>query len=214
MPTIIDRRISFLFLGLIAFTAAPAGAATGDVHRVSNADTVNLRAGPSDESKVRGTVTRGSEVIELTREGSWLGIRVLRTGEEGWIFEQLMEPVTRSALGNGGPAVVEDVGFLRWSDGFNRLLRSINTDLRYPTVRTVEQSSTDSLRVTPTTDWLVNGSRDAHLMGAAAMYQMWKNHQNGAPVRLIMTDDRGQDYISIIDDGQVPNLSIVVPERP
>jgi hypothetical protein len=42
---------------------------------------------------VRGTVERGDEVIELTRRDNWLGVRVLRTGEEGWIFGYLLEPV-------------------------------------------------------------------------------------------------------------------------
>jgi len=214
MSALIDWRITALFWGFIALSGAPAGAAPGDIHRVTNADVVNLRAGPSDESNVRGTVERGDEMIELTREGGWLGVRVLRTGEEGWIFEQLMEPVARSTLGDGGPVSVEDVGFLRWSDGFNRLLRSINADLRYTTVRTVEQPNADSLRVVPTTEWLVNGSRDAHLMGAAAMYQMWKNHQNGAPVRLILTDDLGRDYVTISDENGAANLSISLPERP
>jgi hypothetical protein len=214
MAAMLEGRIG-LFLGIVlAMGGAAATAAPGDIHRVSNADVVNLRAGPSDDSNVRGTVEREDQVIELTREGSWLGVRVLRTGEEGWIYEQLVEPVARSTLGDGSPAPIEDIGFLRWSDSFNQLLRTVNAELGYATVQTVEQPSADLLRVVPTTDWLINGSRDAHLMGAAAMYQMWKNHQDGAPVGLVMTDDRGQDYISIVDDDRAANLSIMMPQRP
>jgi hypothetical protein len=40
---------------------------------------------------------------------------------------------------------------------------------------------------------------------------MWKNHQNGAPVRLIVVDDQGRDYITISDDKTEPNLSIAGP---
>ena len=58
--------ISVLALTLAAFGGASAEAAPGDIHRVVNADRVNLRAGPSDESSVRGTIERGDEVIELT----------------------------------------------------------------------------------------------------------------------------------------------------
>ena len=105
-------RISVLALALAAFGGTPAEAAPGDIHRVVNADQVNLRAGPSEESSVRGTIERGDEVIELTSSDNWLGVRVLRTGEEGWIFGQLLEPVARSTLGTGGPPPVEDVGFL------------------------------------------------------------------------------------------------------
>jgi Bacterial SH3 domain len=206
-------RIGVLALTLAAFGGAPAGAAPGDIHRVVNADLVNLRAGPSDDSSVRGTIERGDEVIELTRRDSWLGVRVLRTGEEGWIFGQLLEPVALSTLGTGGAPPVEDVGFLRLSEGFNRLIRSINADLGYPVVQEVQQPEADLLRVVPSSSWLINGSREAHLMAAAAIYEMWKNHQNGAPVRLVMVDDQGRDYITITDDEIGPNLSIALPAR-
>jgi hypothetical protein len=29
-------------------------------------------------------------VIELTRDGNWVGVRVLQTGEEGWIYGGLL----------------------------------------------------------------------------------------------------------------------------
>ena len=209
----IDWRLGLLAFAMVAFAGVPADAAPGDIYQVAHADKVNLRAGPSNEANVRGTVQQGDQVIELTRSENWLGVRVLRTGEEGWIFTELLEPVARSTLGNGAPAPVEDVGFLRWSEGFNRLLASINSDLRYPAVQKVEQPEPDLLRVVPTTEWLIDGSRDAHLMGAAAMYEMWKNHQNGAPVRLVMQDDRGRDYITIVDQDGTPNLSIRLPEH-
>jgi hypothetical protein len=204
---------SVLALALAGFGGAPAGAGPGDVHRVVNADLVNLRAGPSEESSVRGTLERGGEVIELARRDDWLGVRVLRTGEEGWIFEQLLEPVALSTLSTAGAAPVEDVGFLRLSEGFNRLIRSISADLGYPVVQEVQQPEADLLRVVPSSDWLINGSREAHLMAAAAIYEMWKNHQNGAPVRLVMADDAGNDYITIVDDEIGPNLSIGLPPR-
>jgi Bacterial SH3 domain len=206
-------RISVLALALAALAAAPAGAGPGDIHRVVNADLVNLRAGPSEESSVRGTLERGGEVIELTRRDDWLGVRVLRTGEEGWIFEQLLEPVALSTLGTAGAAPIEDVGFLRLSESFNRLIRSIGADLGYPVIHEVQQPEADLLRVVPSSNWLINGSREAHLMAAAAIYEMWKNHQNGAPVRLVMADDAGHDYITIVDDETGPNLSIGLPPR-
>jgi uncharacterized protein YgiM (DUF1202 family) len=205
-----------LGLGLAILGPLPAQAGPGDIHQVTNADVVNLRAGPSNESNVRGTVERGDEVIELTRENGWIGVRVLRTGEEGWVFGDLLEPVARTTLRiNGEPAepVVEDAGFLRLSESFNQLIRGINANLGYPVVQQVDQPEADLLRVVPSQEWLINGSREAHLMAAAAMYQMWKNHQDGAPVRLQMADEQGRDYITIVDGDNGPDLSIVRPER-
>ena len=58
---------------------------------------VNLRAGPTEESNIRGTVELDDEVIELTRDRNWIGVRVLQTGEEGWIYGGLLEQVTHEA---------------------------------------------------------------------------------------------------------------------
>ena len=80
----------------VALLGGAALAAPGDIHRVAGADVVNLRAGPSDESNIRGRVDQGDEVIELTGEGNWVGVRVLDTGEEGWIFGGLLERVARA----------------------------------------------------------------------------------------------------------------------
>jgi hypothetical protein len=212
MSAFIGWRPAALAGALATLTVTAADAAPGDIHRVTNADLVNLRAAPSNESNVRGTVERGDEVIELTRDDSWVGVRVLSTGEEGWIFGQLLDPVAHSTLGNGGAAPIEDVGFQRFSQDFNRLVRSINADLGYPMVQEVQQPEADLLRVQPTSQWLLNASREAHVMAAAAMYEMWKNHQNGGPVRLVLVDNQGRDYVTIADDDAGPNLSIALPE--
>jgi len=105
-------RGSLLGAVLLGILSGGALAAPGVIHRVAGADVVNLRAGPSDASNIRGRVDHGDEVIELTRDGNWVGVRVLQTGEEGWIYGGLLERVARSgllpgdtALGNGGMRV-------------------------------------------------------------------------------------------------------------
>src|ERR687892_1145754 len=179
-------RGSLLGAVLLGILSGSALAAPGDIHRVAGADVVNLRAGPTDASNIRGRVDQGDDVIELTREGSWVGVRVLETGEEGWIFGGLLETVSQSGLRPGVEGT--DAGFLQLSESFDVLMRRINTQLGFPVVDAVEQTGEGILRIVPTPQWLLNGSREAHMMAAAAMYQMWKNHQNSAPVRVVMTD--------------------------
>ena len=64
------RRPLGLLLGCVVLGLLSGGAlaAPGDIHRISGADVVNLRAGPTDASNIRGSV------------------RVLQTGEEGWVY--------------------------------------------------------------------------------------------------------------------------------
>ena len=197
----------------VALLGGAALAAPGDIHRVAGADVVNLRAGPSDESNIRGRVDQGDEVIELTGEGNWVGVRVLDTGEEGWIFGGLLERVAQSGLLPGDPGLMDegDGGFLQLSEGFDRLIRRINRGLGYRMVEQAAAVGDGVLQVTPTAAWLRAASRDSHLMAALAFYQMWKNHQNGRPVTMVMTDDQGADYIRIADGDRGPELALAAP---
>jgi hypothetical protein len=184
-------KLRTIFPTSLALTAAATGAAMaalGDIHRVAGADVVNRRAGPSDQTHVRGRI----------------GVRVLQTGEDGWIFGGLLETFPQSGL---SPAVERsDAGFLQLSESFV-LMRRINTQLGFPIVEVVEQTGEGTSRIVPTPEWLLNGSREAHMM-AAAIYQMWKNHQNSAPVGVVMADAAGEDYITIRDEASGPSLSI------
>jgi Bacterial SH3 domain len=206
-------RGSLLGSVVLALLCGSALAAPGDIHRVSGADVVNLRAGPTDASNIRGKVDQGDEVIELTREGNWIGVRVLQTGEEGWVYGGLLERVTQSGLlprdaaaGNDG-----DAGFLQLSEGFDRLIRRVNADLGYRMVEEATPVAEGVLQVQPTAAWLRSGGRDAHIMGALAFYELWKNYQNGRPVTLVMTDEQGRDYIRIADSDLGPELATTAP---
>lgn len=204
------RLLAFcLSAGLLTLPGAQPLAATGDIHRVAEAELVNLRAGPSNEANVRGRLQQGDEVIELTRDGNWIGVRALATGEEGWVFGDLLEPVARTTLGaEAAPAT--DAGFRHLSESFDRVIHGIDQDLGYPMVQAVDQPSERELRVVTTEDWLINTSRDAHLMAATAIYQMWKNHQNGERVQVVMVDPQGREYVTIADLDNGPELSVAM----
>jgi hypothetical protein len=206
-------RGSVFGMAVLGFLSGTALAAPGDIHRVTGAEVVNLRAGPTDASNIRGTVDQGDEVIELTRDGNWVGVRVLPTGEEGWIYGGLLERVAQSGLlpGDAGVGSGGDAGFLQLSEGFDRLIRRVNGDLGYPMVQDAAPVAEGVLQVRPTAAFLRSSGRDAHLMAALAFYELWKNYQNGRPVTLVMTDEQGNDYIRITDSDLGPELAIAAP---
>jgi hypothetical protein len=152
-------------------------------------------------------------VIELTRDGNWVGVRVLQTGEEGWIYGGPLERVAQSGLLPGDAALDDggDAGFLQLSEGFDRLIRRVNDDLGYPMVEDAAPGADGVLQVQPTAAWLRSGGRDAHMMAALAFYQLWKNYQDGRPVVLVMTDEQGREYIRIADGDFGPELVIAAP---
>ncbi len=196
-------------IGVAAALALPAAAAPGDIHTVTG-EKVNLRAAPSDNASIRSTVTRGDEVIELKQEGSWIGVRSMRTGEEGWVFGDLVKRRTPSTLGgasSAGGSAGSDAGFGRISSGFDELLANINNQLGYRFAERVEQSGNGALRVIPTQEWLYNTSREAKLYATLALYEMWKNHNNGRPVSVALGSP-GSSAIAIEDSGRGPELSL------
>jgi hypothetical protein len=183
-------------LALATIGPTPAPAATGDTHRVVG-ERVNLRAGPSDDANVRTQVVQGEELLELARDGSWYGVRVLRTGEEGWIFGDLIAPVATTTLGGGGGASIASAGFGDLSRDFDRLMGQLSRRHGFPLFDDIRQVEGNTLEVPITAQWLRAGSADEHLLAATAIYQMWKNHQNSAPVRVLVLEPGGERYITI-----------------
>jgi uncharacterized protein YgiM (DUF1202 family) len=200
MNSLIKQSLSGL-CGL-AITAS-AIAATGDIYRVSSAK-VNLRNGPSDTNSVLTTVKRDTELLELRRDGSWLGVRVMTTGEEGWIYDNLVEKQKQSRLQSPIPALT----FKDISPDFDQLIGRIGSYLGYPIVSGLEQPEAGTLRITASPDWLLRKSTDAHLMAATMFYQMWRDNQEGRPVKLILSDNQGDDYIVVADSDDGPQLTV------
>ncbi len=193
-------------LGLI-FSVALAGAALawpGDVYKVTG-ERVNLRAGPTDQAPVRSQVLQGEELIELAQQGRWLGVRVARTGEEGWVFSELVRRTAQTTLGRR----VSTANFSRYSREFDGLIEAINGELGFPMVAALDQGPNNTLRVTPTPEWMLGTGRDAKLYAAVALHQMWRNH-TGRPANVAMLMNN-TPFLSVSDTSTGPVIVYDVP---
>ncbi len=204
------RRLCALGLGAVALaalamptTTTPASANPGDTYTITG-DRVNVRSGPNDRASIRTTVRRGDELLELRQDGGWTGVRVLRTGEEGWVFSDLLRQRSASTLGSGGN---ERSSFARYSSGFDRLIGRVNDELGYRFADRIDTGEDGLLRVTPTQEWLFNTSREAKIYAAMALYEMWKNHNNGRPVSVAL-GARGMNPITIEDGTNGPLMEL------
>jgi hypothetical protein len=187
----------------VIFLSANAWTSPGDIQEVT-AERANLRAGPSDKAEALGQVQRGDELIELQRQGDWLGVRVIRTGEEGWVHGNLVQLSSATRLGRE----TEPAGFKDLSPGFDSLIRNIEEHYGYQMVDRVEITENRTLRVVPTREWLVYGGRQDHLLAALAFYQMWKENQNDQPVNVSLMDEKGGQYVTVSDGSSGPSLTI------
>jgi len=187
---------------VLALGSTSALAETGDVYQVTG-EKVNLRSGPSDNASIRSTVSQGVELIELKREGSWIGVRVEETGQEGWVFSELVRRVASTDLDSAAGDA-----FARISPEFDRLLADIGGRTGYGFIRRVQQTDGNRLRVSPTQAWMDRADLDAKLMTVLAIYEMWKNHNNGRAVDVDMVDRRGNRLLGIADGASGPQLTV------
>jgi hypothetical protein len=205
------KPLAYLLPVAGALAAGPAFAAAGDVHHITG-EVVNLRAGPTDDANVRGTLHRGDEVIELRREGKWVGVRSTGTGAEGWVYSGLMRMDRPSGI-SGSTAAPAPPLFRSYSENFDALISDLSNRFGYPIFDKVEQVGTDTLRLVPSPAFLANGSREAHLLAALAVQQMWKNYHNGQPVGVMLTGEGGRDYVSLGDRGPAGPAISITPAR-
>jgi len=190
--------------------AGSAGAGPGDIHQIE-ADRVNLRSGPSEKANIRTTLMRGDRVVEIRRDGQWVGVRDIDTGAEGWIYEDLLQVASPSSFGDPNVALGgTEAGFQTYSKGFDSLMASIGQRLGYQIFDEVERIDNNRLRLIPSADFMRGGSQDAHLMAALAVHQMWKNHQDGRPVSVTLMGASGEEYVTIDDMSEAgPALEVL-----
>ena len=87
-------------------TEAPAESLAIDTHWYVNADTLNLRQGPSTETAVVDKLYRGEEVLILGLEGDWANV-FYHTGNTGYINVNYLVN-TRAAAMEGAPVSAPD----------------------------------------------------------------------------------------------------------
>jgi len=199
---------AWLLASALALVAGAAQAEPGDILRVS-AERANLRSGPSDADTIRSQVQQGDELIEIRRDGNWLGVRVMRTAEEGWVFADLVDRVQTSQL-DGSNGVITDSGFQALSPEFDVLMGRMGQQFGYRLVDSVHQDSSNELRIVPTPEFLLYGGRDAHVAATLAIYQMWKNHQDNGAVAVTLVSEDGRPYVTIRDQASGPNLLVPI----
>lgn len=202
---------------LAAGVGGTALAAPGDIHQVQP-ERVNLRAGPSEQNNIRTTLVQGEEVIEIRREGDWVGVRSLRTGAEGWIYGNLLDQVAQSGLGGAGlgqaggmgmQAQDMDMGFRQYSRGFDAMLGTLGRSIGVESLfERVGQGNDGALELVATDAFLRNAGRDVHALTALAVHQMLKNHQGGRPVAVRMLGADGNGYVDVSDLNGAAELAI------
>jgi hypothetical protein len=105
---------------------------------------------------------------------------------------------------------VSAAGFGKYSRDFDGLIETINGELGYPMVAAIDQGANNTLRVTPTPEWMLNTGRDAKLYAALALHQMWRNVSGGRPANVAMVYN-GTNFLTVSDTGTGPVLGYEVP---
>ncbi|MEM3580393.1 MAG: type-F conjugative transfer system secretin TraK [Candidatus Bathyarchaeia archaeon] len=90
------RKINVLAIALVIFMTVVVFAKEGDLWQtVGNA---TVRNEPSVNSEVVSYLKQGVIVQELEQQGSWIKIKSVKTGKEGWVHKSLLAPVTKEQV--------------------------------------------------------------------------------------------------------------------
>lgn len=86
-----------LMIVLIAFSV-PLAADPGDIHFVGTLQ-VEVKTGPSEESKTQFIIALGRKVVEFETRGEWLWVGIDRTGgKDGWVRKSDLSPTDPDGL--------------------------------------------------------------------------------------------------------------------
>ena len=87
-------RAASLAGSLVVLLGGVALAAQGD-SLVVTGEVVNVRAGPGSNAPILRQVKRDDQAVELTRQGSWVQVRLPDGDAVGWIHGSLLATVVR-----------------------------------------------------------------------------------------------------------------------
>lgn len=95
-------RFATLAGSLAMLLGGAALAAQGDALVVTG-DVVNVRAGPASDAAILRQVNRDDQVVEMTRQGNWVQVRLPDRDSVGWIHGSLLATVVRGPAAPTAP---------------------------------------------------------------------------------------------------------------
>ncbi|WP_299416502.1 SH3 domain-containing protein [uncultured Sulfitobacter sp.] len=134
------RRLALVLAFLFATTAALAQSYTP--HGMSDGY-LNMRAGPGTSHGIIKRLYPGDELTPMSKRGGWLQVRLLRTGEKGWVSQRF---VKRVDVTNGPLMYVQPT-----SDGFLNLRKGPGT--RYGIIYPME-TGTEVRQIGRSGNWI------------------------------------------------------------
>lgn len=95
------RTVAFAsVLALVGVVPTQAATQFMQVVNVSNNDVLNMRAGPTTNSDVIGSIPHNGQTVVVTgnKQGSW--VEVSWAGQNGWVNQRFLQPVQQASNRN------------------------------------------------------------------------------------------------------------------
>jgi len=168
-------------------------AVTGDTLYVQ-ANTVNMREGPSTTHPVIMKLHKGHKLIEISRRGSWVEVGAERTnGKIGWIHSSLVG----EKHSDGSTTAPETPEFKRFESAFNQLNAKIRRSTGYNFFTKSENLGDGIVQVTATDVWLSAPLADRK-SNLRTIYDMWDAaEKSDLPIAVYVVDEYGNQRMSL-----------------
>ncbi|NNE37125.1 MAG: SH3 domain-containing protein [Gammaproteobacteria bacterium] len=159
---------------------------------VITGDIVNLRSGPSIESRIVKRLVNDDEVIEISRYEDWVEVATNNKRlDYGWIHDSLMETID----GTPASSSSENEEFITFRTHFVTFIKKVESQTGITPFTEVEQLDAGSLQLTSSDDWisLDPQQRDNIL---SEVFDLWRNYvATGLSVLVEVIDENGEQHM-------------------
>ena len=100
--------------------------------------------------------------------------------------------------------IASDEAFERFKETLAVINENIASTYGGPPFVKIENPSLRTVKITPSKKWME--IRERHQRNAMMLYRMWRNANQFRPVTLIIVDDTGADYLTLMDTPTGPEF--------
>lgn len=173
---------------LACFLAATTAVAAPGDKLYATANAVNVRSAPTTDSAAIAQVARGQELMEFGREGEWVAVGIVGTGEDGYIHQSLVSNVRPSGP---APSATSDA-YRRFEQSFRQLNDSIQSQYGIRLFSGSHYQGDGIVEVTATPDWLA-APADSQRSSLQTVFNLWDAAEGtGLPIAVYVVDQGGQ----------------------
>ena len=184
-----------VFTGMIAIISTNAMAGRGDDLMVTGS-MVNLRAEPSLNATILMRLSKGQQLIEISRYGEWVEVTARNQDViTGWIHESLLVAVIVNDLERNDSAESAGDSVKLFKERLAQLNTRISEDHGFNAFTGFEEVETGSIQITSTEEWML-ASQTMREQILTSVFNLWSDAvEPGLSIQVTIVNPQGERHM-------------------